>query len=240
MPKEIEYSSDYMALLDAPVDDAAPIEDFDADADYARPAPPIEDGYYFANIKNAGVFVDGKLLPYRESQWSNETRKYHEVGVVAEIIKPEDPIAHGKHVYTNMPLRTKPDPERGNASGISAAYKALAGEPIAGMPGPAHARQFVELLRTEPQAWVQVQNVLRDVDAEKEARAAGQKGPKAVYGQKKIMALKGGTNAQGKFTGAADHPVTGNRCVARPYIAAFKPRDFDPADPYSKNKAVTA
>ncbi len=41
------------------------------------------------------------------------------------------------------------------------------------------------------------------------------------------MTLKGGTNAQGKFTGAADHPTTGTRCVARAMIQEFKAKDSE-------------
>lgn len=225
--KELIFDPDYMALLDGT--DEEPIqEDFDPDAEFNRPPAPIEDGWYYGKATNAGVYVDGKLVPFRESQWKNETRKYHEVGVKCEIVSA-DPIYSGKHVYTNMPLRTKPDPDRGNASGISAAYKAMAGEPIKGLPGAGHAKQFVELLQTEPMVKFRVQNVLRDIDAEKAAREAGEKAPKAVYGQKKIMGLKGGINAQGKFSGAADHPETGNRCVSRAYLVEFKSKDSDQA-----------
>jgi hypothetical protein len=73
-----------------------------------------------------------------------------------------------------------------------------------------------------------VQNVLKDKDAEKAAYEAGEKGPKAVYGEKKIMTLPGGSDSRGIFTGAADHPETGNRCAARAYIVEFKPKDFEP------------
>lgn len=222
--KELTYDPTYMALLDGTYDPIT--EEFDPDADFNRPAPPIEDGWYYGKVTNAGVYVEGNLVPFRESQWKNETRKYHEVGVKAEIVSV-DPLYNGRHVYTNMPLRTKPDPERNNASGISAAYKALAGEPIKGLPGVGHVKQFLDILAQEPMAKFRVQNVLRAVEAEKAARDAGEKGPKAVYGQRQIMALKGGTDARGKFTGAADHPVTGNRCVSRAYLVEFKAKDSD-------------
>jgi len=233
--QEITFDDSYMELLDAPVTPDGTEEAFDADAEYNRPAPPIPDGWYFGTVYNAGVKVkneDGSLkdglFPFRESKWKNDSKPYHEVAVKAQINKPEDTLVHEKYVWTGMPLRTKPDPDRGNASGISAAYKALAGEPIKGMPGPQHAKQFVELLLTEPQGWFRVQNVLRDQDAEKAAAEAGEKRPKAVYGMNKIMGLPGGKNSQGHFSGAADHPETGNRCAARAQIVEFKPRDFEP------------
>ena len=230
--KEIVYDPTYMALLDG--DDAPITDDFDPDADYNRPMPPIEDGWYYGKVTNAGVYVDGNLVPFRESQWKNESRKYHEVGVKAEIVSI-DPLYSNKHVYTDMPLRTKPDPDRNNASGISGAYRALAGTPITGVPGVGHVKQFIELLSTEPMAKFRVQNVLRDRDEEKliyEGKKAGtvdagKKNPKAVYGQKKIMALKGGVDSKGKFTGAADHPETGTRCAARAYLVEFAAKDSD-------------
>lgn len=234
--KEILYDPTLMELLDGTGDD---IEgDFDPDAEYNRPAPPIHDGWYFGTFSNAGVYTKGATQPspFRVSKWKNETKEHFEVAVKAQINKPEDALVHEKHVYTDMALRTKPDPDRNNASGISAAYKALSGEAIKGMGEAAHAKQFVELLQTQPQGWFRVQNVLRDKDEEKaiyDGKQAGKipqdkKNPKTIYGERKIMGLKGGTNAQGTFSGAADHPETGNRCVSRAYIVEFKPKDFEP------------
>lgn len=244
MAQEIVFDPAYMELLEAPVQEGSEPEAFDADADYNRPAPPIKDGWYWATIRNAGVRVNDKIMPYRESQWSNETRKYHEVAVKAELHKTEDPIADGKTVFQAMPLRTKPDPDRGNASSMSAAYKALAGHSIAGLPGGGHAKQMVDLLQTEPQCWIKVQNILRDQDADKaysERKKAGtlepgEKRPKTIYSEKNIMALEGGKDSQGHYTGVGVHPETGERCVARAYIVEFKPKDFDPEDPYGKKK----
>lgn len=234
--KEILYDPTLMELLDGTGDD---IEgDFDPDAEYNRPAPPIHDGWYYGTFSNAGVYSKGATQPspFRVSRWKNEQKDHFEVAVKAEINKPEDALVNGKHVYTDMALRTKPDPDRNNASGISSAYKALSGEAIKGMGEAAHAKQFVELLQTQPQGWFRVQNVLRDKDREKEIYEGklngsvpqDKKNPKAVYGERKIMALPGGSDSRGIFTGAADHPETGIRCAARAFIVEFKPKDFEP------------
>jgi len=225
--KEIVYDQTYLdslAALDTPDETAA----FDPDADYNRPAPPVEDGWYQMTFTNAGVYADGNKVPYRSAQWKNEHKPHFEIAVVGSIIAPDNLLVNEKHVYTGMPLTTTPDPDRGNASGVGAAYKALKGEPIPGLPGLKHVVALDEVLKSSPIAWARVQNVLADRDAEKAAAEAGEQRPKPVYGQRKIMALPGGTNAQGNFSGAADHPVTKNRCVSRPQLVEFKPADFVP------------
>lgn len=225
--KELTFDPTYMELLEGVGEPL--VEDFDPDADFNRPAPPIEDGWYYGKALNAGVYdTEGKLVPFKISRWSNEQKDHYQIGVKVELVSA-DPLVNGKHVYTPGPshLRTAPDPDRGNASGVSAAYKAMAGEAIKGLSEKEHAKQLVELLQTEPMVKVRVQNVLADRDAEKAARDAGQPKVKPVYGQRKIMGLKGGTNAQGKFSGAADHPTTGTRCVSRAMIQEFKAKDSE-------------
>jgi hypothetical protein len=228
MPQQdIVYDDQYLNSLEA-LDTPDETTAFDPDAEYNRPAPPVPDGWYQAKLSNAGVYVDGKPVPYRSAQWKNEHKPHFEMAVKAELIS-DDPIINGKHAYTGFPLTTTPDPDRNNASGVSAAYRAVTGKPITGLPGLTHVKQLDDELKAQPLAWVRVQNVLRDSDAEKAAAESGGTRPKTIYGQKKIMALKGGTDSQGRFTGAADHPETGTRCAARPQIAEFKPLSFDPA-----------
>lgn len=225
--KELTFDPTYMELLEGTGEQIT--EDFDPDADHNRPAPPIEDGWYYGKAMNSGVYnAEGQLVPFKVSKWSNETKDHYMIGVKVEIVSA-DPLVNGKHVYTPGPghLRTVPDPDRNNSSAVSAAYRAMAGEPIKGMSEKEHAKQLVELLQTEPMVKVRVQNVLADRDAEKAAREAGEAKVKPVYGQKKIMLLKGGTNAQGKFTGAADHPTTGTRCASRAMIQEFKAKDSE-------------
>ena len=231
--KQIIYDDEYMQGLEG--EGEAIDTEFDPDADFNRPAPPIHDGWYYGKASNAGVYLKGGTapVPFREAQWKNETKPHYEVAVKVEIVS-DDPLVNGKHVYTNMALTTTPDPERNNASPISGAYRAMAGQPITGIDKKAHAKQLVELLKSEPMVKVRVQACLRDQDAEKaynEKKNAGtltdaDKNPKAVYGEKKIMQLPGGMidsgRDKGKFSGAADHPVTGGRCVARAYIVEFK------------------
>lgn len=232
MPNEIVYDEAYLQsleALDAPDETVA----WDPDADYNRPAPPVEDGWYQMKFSNAGVYNDGNKVPYRSAQWKNEHKPHFEIAVVGEIIDPNNPLVDTKRCYTGMPLTTTPDPDRGNASAVGAAFRAVTGKPIAGLPGLQHVKQLDDVLKGGPIAWGRVQNQLSDRDAEKAANEAGidrksAEYPKAVNGQKKIMALDGGTNAQGKFSGAADHPISKNRCVARPMLVEFKGADFVP------------
>lgn len=230
--KPIIYDDAYLQSLEALDTPDATVE-FDPDAEYNRPAPPVEDGWYQMKFSNAGVYSDGNKVPYRSAQWKNEHKPHFEVAIMGEIIDPNNPLVNTKHVYTGMPLTTTPDPDRGNASGVGAAFRALTGKPIAGLPGLQHVKQLDEALKSEPIAWARVTNVLSDRDAEKAALDAGidrksSEFPKPVTGQKKIMALDGGTNAQGKFSGAADHPVSKTRCVSRAQIVEFKGADFTP------------
>lgn len=230
--KPIIYDDAYLQSLEA-LDEQDATTEFDPDAEYNRPAPPIEDGWYQMKFSNGGVYSDGNKVPYRSAKWKNESKPHFEIAVRGEIIAPDSPLVNEKHVWTGMPLTNKPDPDRNNASGVSAAYRALTGKPIAGLPGLQHVKQLDEVLKGEPIAWARVQNVLSDRDAEKAALEAGidrksSEFPKAVSGQTRIMALKGGKDSQGRFTGAADHPKTGNRCVSRAQIVEFKPADFVP------------
>lgn len=230
--KPIIYDDAYLASLEALDTPDATVE-FDPDAEYNRPAPPVEDGWYQMKFSNAGVFNEGNKVPYRSAQWKNEHKPHFEIAIVGEIIAPDNALINEKRAYTGMPLTTTPDPDRNNASGVSAAFRALTGKPIAGLPGLSHVKQLDEVLKGSPIAWARVQNVLSDRDAEKAANEAGvdrksSEFPKPVSGQKKIMALPGGTDSQGRFTGAADHPVSGTRCVSRPQLVEFKPTDFVP------------
>jgi hypothetical protein len=206
-------------------------DDFDPDADYARPAPPVPDGWYFARVSNAGVKIKNQdsLAPYRTSKWKNEQKEHFEIAVKAVIIKLDDPLVDSKTVYQDRPLRTAVDPDRGNTSPVAAAFRALAGEPIKGLSESSHTKQLLELLKSEPTSWIRIQNILRDTDAEiAAANNGGKDRPKAVYGQKKIMSLVGGKDTRGQFTGVGVHPTTGTRLVARPRIVEFS--HSDPAD----------
>jgi hypothetical protein len=227
MANEIVYDETYLKSLEE-LDTPDAGEAFDPDASYNRPAPPIEDGWYQMKFSNAGVYSDGNKVPYRSAQWKNEHKPHFEIAVMGEIIAPDDLMVNEKRVWTGMPLTTTPDPDRGNASAVGAAFRALTGKPIAGLPGLSHCKQLDEVLKSSPIAWGRVQNQLRDVDAEKAAAEAGEKRPKSINGQKRIMALPGGTNAQGKFSGAADHPETGTRCASKAVLVEFKGADFTP------------
>src|SRR5215472_910379 len=220
MAVEITRDEAYLqSLMDADTEEFTP-DEFDPDADYARPAPPIPVGVYQMKFSNGGVFHEGNRVPYRSAQWKNETKPHFEIAIKGVIIAPDNPKIDGKFVFTGFPLTTKPEVDRGNQSAVGAAYRALTGKPIPGTKGSEHVVKLDEVLLGEPIGYARVQNILRDSEAEKAAAESGEKRPKTVYGQKKIMALKGGTDSQGNFTGAADHPETGNRCAARAELSS--------------------
>lgn len=215
--KEITFDDNYgVDIEDAPIAEA-----FDPDASYNRPQPAIEDGVYQAKVENSGVYVDGVLRPYRASSWK-DGRKPFEVALKATIIAPDNPLVDGRMVWTDMPFNTLVDADR-HTSQVLAAIKAISGKPGAGISPKGHAEQLVELLKAAPICHIYVQNVLHDRDAEKAAGEAGEKRPKAVKGMKKIMALPGGKLENGKFSGAADHPQTGNRCAAKATLVDIRP-----------------
>jgi hypothetical protein len=228
MAVEITYDDSYLQSLEAEDQDVA--TEFDPDADYARPAPPIPDGTYQMKFSNGGVFHESQRVPYRSAQWKNESKPHFEIAIKGIIIAPDNPKIDGKFVFTGFPLTTKPDIDRNNQSAVGDAFRALTGKPIAGLSQLGHVQQLDEVLKGEPIGFARVQNTLRDSDAEKAAGLSGEKRPKTIYGQKKIQALPGGQNSQGEFTGAADHPETGVRCAARAEISSFMPHEYKPKE----------
>jgi hypothetical protein len=228
MAAELTYDDSYLESLES--QDVEIEGEFDPDADYNRPAPPVPDGVYQMTFENGGVFHEGERVPYRAAQWKNETRPHFELAIKGTIIAPDNPKIDGKFVFTGFPLTTKPDVDRNNQSAVGDAFRSLTGKPIAGLKQLDHVKQLDEALKSKPIGFAKVQNVLRDQDAEKAAAQAGEKRPRTVYGQKKIMALKGGTDSKGEFTGAGDHPETGTRCAARAEISSFMPHDYKPKE----------
>lgn len=217
--REVIYDDNYgLDIEDQPI-----AEEFDPDASYNRPAPPIEDGLYDAKVSNFGFTIDGVVRPWRVASWK-DGRKPFEVALKAQIIAPDKPLVDGRMVWTDMPFNTLVDPER-HTSQVLAAIKAISGKPGAGVSPKGHVEQLVELLKSEPICKIYVQNVLHDRDAEKAAQDAGEKRPKAVKGQRKIMALPGGKDEKGKFTGAADHPITKVRCATKATLLSIRPKE---------------
>lgn len=203
---EILDPTDYLSLLDG----EGEAEEFDPEAEYALPAPPVHDGTYDASIEINELYAEGGgKVPFREKQWPSEARPHYEFGVKATLIA-DDPRTNGKFVFTPMfrPLTTSINAERGNTSQVAAAYKAITGQPIRGVSQKEHAKQFYQLLAEKPVARVKVRNVLDDYEFAKAYKAEVDPNykNKPVYGQKAIMALEGGTKVNGEFSGRAKHP----------------------------------
>lgn len=231
--KDILYDDSYdqqLATTDEPT-----TEEIDYDADTDRlPPPPIPDGVYFATIENAGAKVDDAIRPYRVSRWKNDVKDHYQLQLKATIIAPENPMIDGKVVYSTGPehFRTAIKPDTKTSSVLVAGKALNGGQPLAGVSELGHAQQLDKILQTKPTGYIYVRNELRDVDAEIEAGNAGRKGPKAVRGQKAIMALELGKKSDGTFSGRGIHPETGNLCPSRAYLTEIKPYGYDPAKPF--------
>lgn len=231
---EVLDPTNYLSLLEG----EGEAEEFDPDAEYALPAPPINDGTYDATIELSNLKdKDGNMVPFREHKAPWETKPHFEFAIKATLIS-DDPKVNSKFVYTPLfrPLTTAINAERGNTSQVAAAYKAITGQPIKGVSQKEHARQFYELMQEKPIARVKVRNVLDDYEFTKAQKLIDPnfKG-KAVYGQKAIMALEGGTKFDGSFSGRAKHPqavaaeqaggAKAQYIVARANIDGFAPKE---------------
>ena len=84
--KEIEYDDTYLESLKAePVPEIS--GEFDPDAEYNRPAPPVEDGWYQMTFSNGGVYVEGAKRPFEESEVGESCCRSHmEINVTGTII----------------------------------------------------------------------------------------------------------------------------------------------------------
>src|ERR1700679_2357776 len=78
-------------LMDSLDEDMTPLPaEFDVDADYNAPPPPVPDGWYLATLECAGVMVDGNRVPTTQIKWKGDvTEKGHWwTGIQARIVDP--------------------------------------------------------------------------------------------------------------------------------------------------------
>lgn len=206
--------------------------DFDPDAEYNLPMPPLPDGWHLATLKNRGVKVGDQVKEFDGPRpWGNIPSTYWTM-VEATITDPDGP-QNNKRASGNITTHretTQDGRDKGSAAAMY--YRAMTGEPIPGVNQGGHIAAVAKELRGEPTVWVKTQLEGQDSDAQQawkkrrdEAKAQGQqfteKAPKTFRGQKAF------TDAKGNLTGVKVLE-DGTRIVARPTIVEVKHRSFDP------------
>lgn len=212
-------------LMDSLDEDTTQIAaDFDRDADYAAPPPPLPDGTYQMTLSCAGVKDEnGTLVPFRKRPWGNIPSTYH-TSIQARIVDPGGP-QDGKFASDNT-VTTHIDPKRHNTSKVAMYYRAITGKPIPGVSEGQHMKALLELLQGNPtvlgttQLEGQAQEASTAFSNAKKANSGrapeGMKAPKTFRGQKAFT-------QEGKLTGRVWDDEAQEFVVGRPSIASVKP-----------------
>lgn len=228
MADTLIYDDEYLATLES--DDTQMEGEFDADADYAAPPPPLPDGWHQAKLSNIGAKdSEGVLRPFvGPRSWGNVPATFF-TQIEGTIVDPGG-AQDGKKT-NRFNVTTHAEERRNNASSASLVYRAITGKPIPGLKPAVHMGAVIEELKgVEPIVWIKTQLEGESPDASKafgEAKKAGNteglKKPKTFRGQKAF------TDAEtGKVTGVLVDPETGERVVGRPMITDLKPASFAP------------
>ena len=223
--EEVVFSPELMASLDE--DQTTVPTEFDPDADYAAPPPPLPDGWYQAVLAVAGVKNEhGVIEPCRKRSWGNNPATFHTSirAWISDFGGPQD----GKFATDNT-VTTHADPRRHNASKAGMYYRACTGKPIPGVKEGHHIKVLLEELQSKPMVWIKTQLEGQASDASTEfgkrkkagQLAAGEKAPKTFRGEKSFM-------EDGKLTGRAWDAVAGEWVVGRPVIQDVKPLTWNP------------
>jgi hypothetical protein len=222
---EVEFNPALMDMLDE--DDTMLPQEFDPDASYNAPPPPLADGWYQAVLTCAGVKDEsGALVPYRKRPWGNIPSTFH-TSISAKIVDPGG-LDDGKYATDNT-VTTHSDPKRHNTSKVATYYRALTGKPIPGVSEGQHMKALLQELQAQPTVWVKTQLEGQAADASKafsEKKKAGQlapgeKAPKTFRGDKAFM-------ENGKLTGRTFDAATNEFVVGRPVAVDVKPLSFEP------------
>lgn len=222
------YDETALAELESSTDEFT-AEQFDQDADYAAPPPPLPDGWHQAKLNLIGAKdKDGVLKEFVGPRpWGNIPATYF-TQIDATVVDPGG-AQDGKRT-NRFNVTTHPEERRNNASSASLVYKAITGDPIPGMKPAFHMGKLLEQLRGQsPIVWVKTSLEGEAQEASKafqEAKksgslAPGQKGPRTYRGEKAFT-------QEGKVTGKVFDPDTGETVVGRPAILDMKPQSFIP------------
>src|SRR5271167_4609272 len=159
---DVTFDPTLMDSLD--IDTTTVPAEFDQDADYNAPPPPLPDGWYQATLTVAGVRdQDGQLVPFRKRPWGNIPTTFH-TSIQGRVIDPGGP-QDGKFVTDNT-VTTHIDPKRHNTSKVAMYYRAITGKPIPGVSEGQHMKALLELLQSNP-------TVLGTTQLEGQAQDAG-------------------------------------------------------------------
>jgi len=227
--EEVTFDPTLIDSLDE--DSTALPQEFDADADYNAPPPPLPDGWYHAVLTVAGVrSEDGStLVPFRKRPWGQIPSTFH-TSISAKIVDPGG-LQDGKYASDNT-VTTHSDPRRHNTSKVATYYRGITGKPIPGVSEGQHMKALLEELQAAPTVWIKTQLEGQAADASKafsEKKKAGQvapgeRAPKTFRGEKAFY-------EDGKLTGRAWDEAQQEWVVGRPVIADVKPLDFEPPEP---------
>lgn len=200
--------------------------EFDPDADYAAPPPPLPDGWHLAKLNLIGAKdKDGVLREFVGPRpWGNILATYF-TQIDATIVDPSGP-QDGKRT-TRFNVTTHPEERRNGASSASLVYRAITGQPIPGVKPALHMKEVLDLLRGQsPIVMIRTQLEGEAQEASKafqEAKQRGEQGkkPRTFRGEKAFT-------QEGKLTGRCIDPETGEIVVGRPAIQDIKPQSWEP------------
>lgn len=228
MPQEsVVFDPTLMDSLDE--DSTALPQEFDPDADYNAPPPPLPDGWYQATLSVAGVKDDsGNLVPFRKRPWGNIPSTFH-TSIQAKVIDPGG-LQDGKYATDNT-VTTHSDPKRHNTSKVATYYRGITGKSIPGASEGSHMKALLTELQSEPTVWVKTQLEGQAQDAGKAfsdaKKAAGGKAPDGVKAPKTYRGEKAFTQ-EGKLTGRVYDEGTKEFVVGRPVIVDVRPLSNPP------------
>lgn len=200
--------------------------EFDPDADYAAPPPPLPDGWHLAKLNLIGAKdKDGNLKEFVGPRpWGNIPATYF-TQIDATIVDPGGP-QDGKRT-TRFNVTTHPEERRNGASSASLVYRAITGQPIPGVKPALHMKEVLDLLRGQsPIVMIRTQLEGEAQEASKAFQDAKQRGeqgkkPRTFRGEKAFT-------QEGKLTGRCIDSETGEIVVGRPAIQDIKPQSWEP------------
>jgi hypothetical protein len=220
------YDEDALSTLEESTDEFTP-DQFDQDADYAAPPPPLPDGWHQAKLNLVGAKDStGTLKEFVGPRpWGNIPATFF-TQIDATIVDPGG-AQDGKRT-DRLNVTTHPEERRNNASSASLVYKAITGDPIPGLKPGAHMALVLDQLRGQsPIVWIktqlegEAQEASKAFQEAKKAGTVGAKKPKTYRGEKSF-------SQEGKVTGRVFDPESGEFVVGRPAIIDMKPQSFQP------------
>lgn len=213
--QEVVFDPTLMDSLDE--DTTSLPQEFDADADYNAPPPPLPDGWYQATLTVAGVKDEnGVIQAFRKRPWGNIPSTFH-TSINARVVDPGG-VQDGKFATDNT-VTSHSYPKRHNTSKVATYYRGITGKPIPGVSEGQHMKALLEELQSSPTVYIKTQLTGQAPDASKsfsDRKKAGQlnpgeKAPKTYRGEKAFM-------ENGKLTGRVFDEASGEWVVGRPEI----------------------